>query len=152
MPALATRMSKRSPTTARTCPASLWAPSGAARSAVTESARPPALRMSATTEAASLAPRRECTRMWVPASARASALARPMPRDAPVTRAVFINLPGSPSGAGLAREPLSCDRFLSDRRSGESGAVSAVDSQDRARHVRRLGAGQEGDTGDDLLR
>src|SRR5206468_11408916 len=40
----------RSLTMARTCSASLWAPSGAARSAVTESARPPALRMSVTTE------------------------------------------------------------------------------------------------------
>ena len=34
----------------------------------------------------------------------------------------------------------------------ESRAVSAVDSEDGARHVRRLGAGEEGDTGGDLLR
>jgi hypothetical protein len=56
-PALATRISKRSPTMARTCLASLCGPSGAARSAATVLARPPALRISATTASASFAPR-----------------------------------------------------------------------------------------------
>src|SRR5204863_9434742 len=45
---------------------------------------------------------------------------------------------------------------LRERESSEPGmesrAVSAVDSEDGARHVRRLGAGEEGDTGGDLLR
>src|SRR5712664_3439376 len=56
-PALATRMSRRSPTMLRACLASLPAPSAAARSAVMASARPPALRISATTSSASFAPR-----------------------------------------------------------------------------------------------
>jgi len=56
-PAIRTRISRRSPTMPRTRLASVCAPPGAARSAATMSARPPVLRISATTASASFAPR-----------------------------------------------------------------------------------------------
>src|ERR1700738_4213500 len=56
-PALATRISRRSPTILRVSFASLCGPSAAARSAEIASPRPPSLRISATTLSASVAPR-----------------------------------------------------------------------------------------------
>src|SRR6266478_5905583 len=56
-PALATRMSRRSPMMLRASLASLPAPSAAARSTAMASARPPPLRISATTPSASFGPR-----------------------------------------------------------------------------------------------
>ena len=70
-------------------PLSLLGPSAAARSAVAVSALPPALRISSTTRRACALPCPWCTRSWPPAFARARALERPMPREAPVPRAVL---------------------------------------------------------------
>ena len=69
--------------------ASLWGPSAAERSTPTASARPPPLRISATTRSASSAPLLKVNQNLGARWASLSALARPSPRDAPVTSAVF---------------------------------------------------------------
>lgn len=69
-------------------PISLLVPSAAARSALAVSALPPALRISSTRSRASAFPCQYCTSTWA-AFARARALERPMPREAPMPRVVL---------------------------------------------------------------
>ena len=85
-PALLTRMSTepRSATMAGTIAARA---SGSSRSAVTAVARRPSAVICSHADSSSV-PEREVTHMSAPASARPMAMARPMPRPAPVTSAL----------------------------------------------------------------
>src|SRR3984957_16765304 len=158
-PALATRMSSRSPTMARTRLANVCGPSACRRSAPTLSALPPALRISATTASASCSLLLKCTNTCAPSFARARALARPIPREAPVTRAVFpeslFMIEISWKGAADVQATVSSDKnreTCRTKRAGSVSAVSAIDVQDMARDKSGFVRRNEHDAVGDFLR